>query len=305
MATSRPPDDTPPPADQPPPPAAGSTPAPGGPAGPKGEVRIQSGEVELEAHLALPESPSAVDRPGVVLLHGFPSGEVWAERIGADLPELANRIAEQMGWTALAVRFRGCGGSTGDFSLHGWMEDVRSSVEFLRQQASPDRIWLVGFGTGGAVALVTAVDDPGIEGVAMVGSPADFDDWAANPNRLLAHAKRVGAISSPSFPPEPEEWKAQLQSVRAVRAAEQLPPRSLLVLHGSDDELVPHFDARLLADAHGGADLRFIQGGAHLLRHDPRAVAVLLGWLGRQRASLREAATVEQRAESGADGDRP
>ena len=39
-------------------------------------------------------------------------------------------------------------------------------------------------------------------------------------------------------------------------------------------------------DAHPGADLRIVPGGAHHLRHDPRAIAVLLGWLDRQRATL-------------------
>ena len=56
-----------------------------------------------------------------------------------------------------------------------------------------------------------------------------------------------------------------------------------VVMHGSDDESVPVFDARVLADEHGEADLRIIEGGGHQLRHDPRAIAVLLGWLDRQR----------------------
>ena len=56
-----------------------------------------------------------------------------------------------------------------------------------------------------------------------------------------------------------------------------------MVIHGSEDESVPHFDARVLSDAHGSADLRIIGGAAHDLRHDPRAIAVLLGWLDRQR----------------------
>jgi len=33
----------------------------------------------------------------------------------------------------------------------------------------------------------------------------------------------------------------------------------------------------------GAADLRIVDGGGHQLRHDPRAVATLLGWLDRQR----------------------
>jgi putative redox protein len=56
------------------------------------------------------------------------------------------------------------------------------------------------------------------------------------------------------------------------------------VLHGDDDESVPAADARVLAQAHGAAELRVIPGAGHRLRHDPRAVAVLLGWLDRQRS---------------------
>jgi fermentation-respiration switch protein FrsA (DUF1100 family) len=59
-------------------------------------------------------------------------------------------------------------------------------------------------------------------------------------------------------------------------------PRPLLLVHGADDDIVPAIDARALADCHGSADLRIIQGAGHRLRHDPRAIAVLLGWLERQ-----------------------
>ncbi len=241
--------------------------------------------VELEAHIAEPDDEANASGTGVVFLHGFPSGEVWADRIGADLPELADRTAEHLGWTAMTVRFRGCGTSSGDFSLQGWLDDVKAAVEYLHTQNAPDRIWLVGFGTGGAVGLIAAADDLRVAGVAVLGSPADFDDWAETPDRLLTHAREVVVIKSTSFPPSIDRWKAELREVRAVEAAEQLPPKSLLVLHGSEDEAVPHFDARLVADAHGAADLRFIHGGGHQLRHDPRALAVLLGWLERRRNS--------------------
>jgi putative redox protein len=39
-----------------------------------------------------------------------------------------------------------------------------------------------------------------------------------------------------------------------------------------------------LAESHASAELRVIAGAGHRLRHDPRAVAVLFGWLDRQRA---------------------
>jgi len=69
--------------------------------------------------------------------------------------------------------------------------------------------------------------------------------------------------------------------MRAVACAPLVAPRPLLVIHGSDDDLVPVFDARVLVDAHGDAELRIMNGAGHRVRHDPRAVAVLLGWLDR------------------------
>jgi uncharacterized protein len=123
--------------------------------------------------------------------------------------------------------------------------------------------------------------------VAAVGAPGDFDDWASHPRRLLEHAREIGVITDPQFPPSVDAWSREFKEVRAVACAGSYAPRPLLVVHGGEDEVVPSFDARVLADAHGAAELRFILGAGHALRHDPRAIAVLLGWLDRQRHALR------------------
>ena len=68
-----------------------------------------------------------------------------------------------------------------------------------------------------------------------------------------------------------------------ITGAGGLSPRPLLVLHGADDDTVPALDARAVADAHGSAELKIVGGAGHQLRHDPRAVALLLGWLDRHR----------------------
>jgi len=254
----------------------------------RGEVWIPVGDVVLEGHMATPEGDIDRRPPGVIFLHGFPSGKVWAERIGGDLPELVNRVADQMGWAGLSIRFRGCGSSTGNFSLKGWVDDVTASIDFLESEIDPDGIWLVGFGTGGSVGLVAAGEDERVRGVAAAGAPADFTDWAKSPKRLMLHARRVGAIKDGSFPDDFDSWATELGAITAVEAAASLGSRSLLVLHGTDDEIVPYFDALDLTNAYGGnVSPRRIKGGGHLLRHDPRAVAVLLGWLGRQRAEVK------------------
>jgi putative redox protein len=167
--------------------------------------------------------------------------------------------------------------------MGGWIEDLRGAAAHLQATEGVRQVWVAGFGTGGALAICAAAKDPSIRGVAAISTPADFDDWASHPRRLLQHARDVGVIRSPNFPPSFDQWAREIREVRAVACAPEIVPRPLLVLHGSDDDVVPVFDARVIADAHGQADLRIVEGGPHQLRHDPRAVAVLLGWLDRQR----------------------
>jgi pimeloyl-ACP methyl ester carboxylesterase len=250
------------------------------------EHRFPSNGNLLAAHLVHPPNRADVSQvPAVVLTHGYPSDESSAEIAASALPELAERIAAEMGWLAMALQFRGCGASEGSFSLRGWLDDLLAAVAHLEADEEVLGVWVAGFGTGGALSVCAAAEHAGIRGVAALGAPADFDDWASHPRRLLEHARDVGMIRDPSFPPSFDDWSRELRDLRAVADAPEVVPRPLLVVHGSDDDVVPVFDARVLADAHGEAELRIVAGAGHRLRHDPRAIAVLLGWLDRCRYS--------------------
>lgn len=251
------------------------------------EHRFPSEGNLLAAHLARPPMRADVtSAPAVVLAHGYPSDVNAAEVAASALPELADRIATEMGWVAMALAFRGCGESEGNFSLRGWLDDLRAAVAHLTADEDVSGVWLAGFGTGGALAICAGAALADVQGVAAMGAPADFDDWATHPRRLLEHAREVGMIRESTYPANVDAWARELRELRAVEDAPRLHPRPLLVVHGSDDDLVPVFDARVLVDAHGSAELRIMSGAGHRLRHDPRAVAVLLGWLDRQRNRL-------------------
>ncbi len=221
----------------------------------------------------------------MIISHGFPGGVRGAAAAASSFPDLGDRIANELGWLVLVPALRGSGESEGHVSLGGWLEDVIAAIAHLRATERPSGIWLAGFGTGGALSLAAAARDPAIKGVAALGAPADFDDWASQPRRLLDHARSIGLIRDPAFPPVADRWNRELREVRAVQCVTTVAPRPVLVVHGTDDESVPAFDARVLADAHGSAELRMIIGASHALRHDPRAMAILLGWLDRQRTA--------------------
>jgi uncharacterized protein len=93
----------------------------------------------------------------------------------------------------------------------------------------------------------------------------------------------VGVIRSQGYPPDRGEWGAPFAVLRPDASAAKLAPRPLLVVHGADDEEVPLADGRRLAESAGPhAELRVLAGAGHRLRADPRAVALLAGWLERQ-----------------------
>jgi putative redox protein len=244
-----------------------------------------SGGLRLSCALARPAG-SAEHLPGLILCHGFPIGPLDARQSAITFPELIDRIAYEQNWAAMTFTFRGCGDSAGDFSLQGWVDDLRAAIDHLIAEANPTGIWLVGTNTGGSVAVCVAADDPRIRGAALLSPRADFDDWATQPQRFLEHAREIGAIRTPGFPRSFDEWRRELRRFRPSDAAQRFAPRPMLVLHGDEDESVPPSDARRLAEAHGNAELRVINGAGHRLRHDPRAIAVLLGWLDRQKNVL-------------------
>ncbi len=193
-------------------------------------------------------------------------------------------MADELGWLALTFTFTSVGESTGLFSIATWVDDLRAVTHHLVQEERANGVWLVGFGTGGALCICAGAADPRVRGVASAAAAADFDDWAKNPRQLLDHAAAVGMRIAPAYARDQSTLVAELRAANAERAAAALSPRPLLVLHGSDDEAVPALDARAVADAHGMADLRILPGASHYLRHDPRAIAILFGWLERQRS---------------------
>lgn len=245
------------------------------------EYRFASGTLELVGELHRPPRDGAGPRPALVLCHGFPNakGDVLAM---AGLPELAKHICETLDMVVLTFRFRGCAPSEGYFSLGGWLEDLRAAIDELERDDQVGRVWVTGFGTGGSLCLCAGASDPRIEGVAALAAPADFDDWALHPDELLDHAVEVEAVSDASLISDLEAWATELGEIQAYNAVSDLAPRALLVVHGSEDQMVSVLDARLICDTHGEAELLIIAGADHGLRHDPRAIASLLGWLDRQ-----------------------
>lgn len=217
----------------------------------------------------------------VLLCHDLPREPGGAADLARAYPPLADRLSEECGCRTVVPMLRGAGGSDGDFSAAGWLDDAACVID--GEVARRAQVWLVGFGFGGAVALRAAARDTRVRGVVSASAPADFAGWVSNRERLLEECRRSGVVSDPAFPPDPDAWADELLALAPLDAAAHLGGRPLLVAHGSDDAEVPTAAARGIADAGpaGSVDLRVIPAAGHLLAPDPRAFATIVGWVER------------------------
>jgi len=243
--------------------------------GPAGALRVYSTTA----------APGAAPCPVLVLCHELPRVTGGAADAGRAYPALADRLSQESGFRVVTGMLRGAGGSDGNFSATGWLEDLSFLMD---EEVGPDgKVWMVGFGLGGAFALRLAATDGRVRGVASLAGPADLAGWVADTDAVLGRCRRTGVISSDGYPSDEAAWAADLAGLRPLDAAGHLDDRPLLVVHGADDNEVPTAAARALADAaspNGPVDLRIVPGAGHWLRADPRVVATLIGWLERQRA---------------------
>lgn len=243
--------------------------------------QLESGRSLLDLRIATATSRPATGH-ALILVHGLPRATGMGRQAAGLLPELAEHLANESGWLVATGTLSGVGGSTGTFSATQWRSDLSRILD--RPEFIDRRVSLAGFGFGGALALAVASSDERVRGVATFAAPAHLEPWCGSPENLRRAVQVAGVVGNVNELLPPDELRADVLSIDPLGAIAKIPPRRLLIGHGTEDVEVPASDARdLVTAAEGRAELRLIQGAGHQLRADPRMVATLLGWLDRHR----------------------
>lgn len=240
----------------------------------------ESDGLQIRGEIFLPAGPNG-GAPALVICHGIPAGVKGPDDRGYAL--LAERFCRE-GLVVLIFNFRGAGWSDGNFDILGWARDLERGLDYIarRKEVDPKRIFLMGFSGGGAVAIYAAARRKEVAALVSCASPAEFRDLFTGQGLedFLAHARNVGIIRDPAFPPSLEAWKKCFQTIKPLDWIDKIPPRPLLLIHGTGDDVVDMSHAlRLYEKVKNGAEIFLIEGGGHRLRVDEKAMEKALQWL--------------------------
>jgi alpha-beta hydrolase superfamily lysophospholipase len=228
--------------------------------------------------------------PAVCLCHGVPSGNPPAPGDGG-YPALAETFCEQ-NYPVYIFNFRGSGDSGGNFDIPGWTHDLQSIVSYILglEKNKNRELYLVGFSGGAAVSIYVASRDDRVSGVAACACPADFSLFSerGSPQAIVENYRRIGIIRDADFPESAQAWLDDFLPIAPVDHVGKIAPRPLLLVHGTEDDVVPVSHARRLYEKAGEPrELKVIKGAGHRLRHEPGAIRAVFEWLKKNRNHTR------------------
>ncbi|HEX8323770.1 MAG TPA: alpha/beta fold hydrolase [Tepidisphaeraceae bacterium] len=170
--------------------------------------------------------------------------------------------------SVLAIDLRAHGESGGQFCTFGWREkqDVTGAVTWLKQNyaASAEKIVGVGASLGAAAVLGAAVGDERLDGVVVLSTYSTLDEEADYVSRHQLVPPIGWLVRHFGLAVASLHAGVNLHAVRPIDDIARLWPRPVLVVHGTDDEIIPFEQGRRLYEAAPvGRVSMWVQHGTH------------------------------------------
>ena len=240
---------------------------------------LEVDRIEIVGQLYLPDGRTPCHM--VCICHGIPARIPDPGERG--YPVLAEKVCGE-GFGAFIFNFRGAGMSGGNIDMLGWTRDLKGVLDYLYDLPEVDRshLSLLGFSGGAAVCIYVASQDRRISSVVSCACPAEFSLLTKTDNieTVIEHFRSIGCIRDRDFPNSIEEWLDGFRVINPIKHIAGIAPRSLLLVHGDQDETVNVSHAYNLYDSAGEpTKLVIIEGAGHRLRQNEAAMDTVLDWL--------------------------
>ncbi|MBR4457824.1 MAG: alpha/beta fold hydrolase [Clostridia bacterium] len=230
---------------------------------------------------AVLERPAGTEHcPLVIVLHGFSSSKDRPHNIAAC------RAMHEAGFATLRADLYGHGESGGEFrkhTLHKWISNTIALIDDARKLDFVTEILLSGHSQGGlTAALAGAIEADRVSGL-ILRAPAFMIPRCAREGCMLG--VRFDPLRIPDEIPTIKDLTLDGNYIRiaqTIRAEDAIGRYTgpVLLLHGSEDDVVPPEDSVRAAELYRNCRLEIISGETHHFDRDPeRMRALIRGWL--------------------------
>lgn len=144
------------------------------------------------------------------------------------------------------------------------------------------KISVMGFSAGAAVSVYVASQGSRISSLITCACPTQFR-FATNHERSMSAIKQfsdIGIIKENAFPASIADWIAGFNKVRPIDWIEYISPRTLLIIQGTNDDVIDPASGRVLYERAGDPkEVLLIEGAGHRLRLEEQAMDSAFNWL--------------------------
>ena len=227
------------------------------------QISFKSQSKTLYGMLHLPDVGRK--NPAVIMYHGFTGQRIEPHRL---FVKMARRLMAE-GMVALRFDFRSSGESEGDFrdmTISGEIHDALAAIDFVCQQPEVDagRLGVLGLSMGGCVAASVAGRGPRLKALvlwAAIAQVAELFPRGIGEERI-AEWRRVGEIDLGGLMLG-IGFLDDLLQIDPLKDLSQFKGASL-VIHGSEDTVVPVTEAHLYHEHLGNrSTLHIVDGADH------------------------------------------
>lgn len=229
------------------------------------ELDLEHDEVEFHTEDDIRIHGWLLPRPGrrrtVVVMHGYRGHKAQLLGISSYL--------WRSGFNVLLFDFRGRGRSaSAPISMGLWeTADLRAAVDFVERTISDASIGLLGYSMGGVVALLGG-EDARVRAVATDSAFANQRGVLESIADREARTHLGGFVPGRWFIPAVEWWhrrwgKPPFSAIAPEEAMHRLIPKPVLIIHGTNDAMIPREQAERLASTAPGMHELWLVRGAH------------------------------------------
>lgn len=120
-----------------------------------------------------------------------------------------------------------------------------------------------------------------VAALGLLAAPATWVSFAGDPREGLRRiTEEAGMAVAPEVVADPTQWAAEFDEVSTERSIGRL-TCPVLVVHSTDDDVVPVDHAKRIAASARRPELRILEGAGHQLRRDERALDLVIDFLRR------------------------